>query len=219
MDVPALLCLAKQGCCERMVEISSSKLAEGLSVSQQTASRRIKELLDDGYIVREILPRGQKIKLTAKGLDYLRKMHLDLNTVFEEQKANVYHLTGKVTSGMGDGRYYMEIPKYKKQFAEKLGFAPYPGTLNLKLATAEDIRARRSLQDLAGIDIEGFSHQGRTFGSVKCFAASIEEVNGAVVIPARTHHGFDTIEAIAPEKIREIVGLRDGDTVTVKVFV
>lgn len=219
MDVSALLCLAKQGCCERMVEISSSKLADGLAVSQQTASRRIKELLDEGYIAREILPRGQRIRLTAKGLDHLRKMHLELDGVFGQLKASVYHLAGQVTSGMGDGKYYMEVPNYKEQFSEKLGFVPYPGTLNLKLDTAEDIKARRSLQDHAGIEIEGFSYQGRTFGSAKCFVASIEDIRGAVVIPARTHHGFDTLEAIAPEKIRDALGLSDGDIVAVKIFV
>ncbi len=218
MDVPALVALAKHGCADGLLEISSSKLAKDLSISQQTASRRIKELLDEGYIVREMMPRGQRIKLTSKGLKTLRHMHFELDKIFEDIGPANYTLTGQVTSGMGEGRYYMEIPEYKDGFKECLGFTPYPGTLNLRLVTKEDIKVRQILQDLEGIEIKGFTYNNRTFGSVKCFKANVEGVDGAVVIPARTHHGFDTLEAIAPAKIRDATGINDGDIITVKVF-
>ncbi|MFQ5815401.1 MAG: DUF120 domain-containing protein [Candidatus Hydrothermarchaeaceae archaeon] len=218
MDMLALLALAKHGCANGLQELSSSKLAEELSVSQQTASRRIKELLDEGYIVREVLPKGQRIKLTSKGTKALRHIHFDLDKIFEDINPSVYPITGQITSGIGEGRYYMEIPKYKEGFTKSLGFTPYPGTLNLRLVTQEDMKIRQTLQDLEGIEIKGFRYQNRTFGSVKCFRATIEGVEGAVVIPARTHHGFNTLEAIAPTKIREDVDLEDGDLVTVKVI-
>ncbi|MEE8168351.1 MAG: DUF120 domain-containing protein [Candidatus Hydrothermarchaeales archaeon] len=219
MEMFALLALAKHGCSERMLEISSSQLAEDLSISQQTASRRIKELLNEGYIVREILPRGQRIRLTSKGSEFLRQIHMDLDNILEDVGPSTYPVTGQVTSGMGEGRYYMETPGYKNQFIKKLGFTPYPGTLNLKLITQEDTRIRQQLQDIGGIKITGFSYNGRTFGSVKCFRASINGIEGAVVIPSRTHHDFNTLEAIAPEKIRDAAGLKDGDLVTIKVYV
>lgn len=218
MDMLALLALAKHGCANGLQELSSSKLAEELSVSQQTASRRIKELLDEGYIVREVLPKGQRIKLTSKGTKALRHIHFDLDKIFEDISPSVYPITGQITSGIGEGRYYMEIPKYKEGFTKSLGFTPYPGTLNLRLVTQEDMKIRQTLQDLEGIEIKEFKYQNRTFGSVKCFRAIIEGVEGAVVIPARTHHGFNTLEAIAPTKIREEVDLKDGDLVTVKVI-
>lgn len=218
MDVPALFALAKHGCADSLLEISSSKLAKELSVSQQTASRRIKELLDEGYIVREMMPKGQRVKLTAQGIKTLRHLHFELDKIFEDLGSSVYTLTGQLISGMGEGRYYMEIPKYKEGFRKSLGFTPYPGTLNLRLVTQEDIRIRQTLQDLEGIEITGFTFKNRTFGSVKCFKAAIDGVEGAVVIPARTHHGFNTIEAIAPAKIRDSIGIKDGDLVTVKVF-
>lgn len=218
MDVPALLALARQGCADSLLEMSSVKLAKALSVSQQTASRRIKDLLDEGYIVREMMPRGQRIKLTSKGMQTLRQMHFDLDKIFEDIGPSSYTLAGKVTSGMGEGRYYMEIPKYKEGFKKSLGFTPYPGTLNLRLVTQEDIKVRQLLQDLEGIEIKGFTYKNRTFGSVKCFKANIEGVDGAVVIPARTHHGFETLEAIASAKIRDATGIGDGDIVKVKVF-
>jgi riboflavin kinase len=119
---------------------------------------------------------------------------------------------------MGEGRYYMELSGYKNQFIERLGFKPYPGTLNLRLKTEEDIRGRQILRDIEGIEINGFVSGERTFGPVKCFIAKIDGVEGAVIIPMRTHHGFNTLEVIAPENIRERLGLNDGDIVTVKVI-
>jgi len=219
IDITALLSLAKHGCCERMVEISSFQLAKDLKTSQQTASRRIKELESEGYISREILPKGQRIKISPKGIAMLRQIYSDLNKVFEMAKPSVYSISGEVTSGIGEGRYYMNIPNYKSQFVQKFGFEPYPGTLNLRLKSSEDIKLKQALQDFEGIAIEGFAYNNRTFGPAKCFRATIEGVEGAVVIPARSHHGFNSLEVIAPRKIRDAAKLKDGDVVTVRVFV
>lgn len=217
MDILALIAIAKHAC-HKTANVSSSELAKGLKVSQQTASRRIKELESEGYIVREIRPRGQRIRMTPKATEVLRRLHVDLEKVLKGLDSFVCNVTGEIVSGMGEGRYYMELPGYRSQFIEILGFRPYPGTLNLKLKTEEDIRARQILRDLEGIEIEGFTSGERTFGPVKCFMAKIDGVEGAVVMPMRTHHGFNTLEVIAPENIRERLGLNEGDTVTVKVI-
>jgi len=217
MDVLALIAIAKYTR-HKAADVSSSKLAGDLKVSQQTASRRIKELESEGYIIREILPRGQRVKMTPKATEVLRRIHVDLDKALKDLDSCVYNVTGEVISGMGEGRYYMELSGYKNQFIERLGFKPYPGTLNLRLKTEEDIRGRQILRDIEGIEINGFVSGERTFGPVKCFIAKIDGVEGAVIIPMRTHHGFNTLEVIAPENIRERLGLNDGDIVTVKVI-
>lgn len=217
MDIRALIATAKHAC-HRAADVSSGQLAKDLKVSQQTASRRIKELESEGYITREILPRGQRIRMTQKATEVLRRLHTDLEKALKELDSCVYNVTGEIVSGMGEGRYYMELSGYKNQFIERLGFRPYPGTLNLKLKTEEDIRGRQILRDLEGIDINGFVSGERTFGPVKCFMAKIDGIEGAVVMPIRTHHGLNTLEVIAPENIRKKLGLNDGDTVTVKVI-
>ncbi|MEE8358154.1 MAG: DUF120 domain-containing protein [Candidatus Hydrothermarchaeales archaeon] len=219
MDLIMLITLAKLGAYEKMVEISSSKLASKLDTSQQTASRKIKALENTGHIEREILSRGQRIKITQKGQEALQKIYTDLNCAFGEKSTTPFIIQGILTSGMGEGRYYMEREGYRNQFKEKLGFDPYPGTLNLSLKREDDIRKRKDLQNLDGIPIEGFTLENRTFGSVKCFKATIEDVNGAIVIPKRTHHGFDTLEVIAPQKIRDQIELKDGDVITVEVSI
>jgi riboflavin kinase len=37
-------------------------------------------------------------------------------------------LRGRVSSGGGTGSFFVNLPWAKKQFKEKLGFDPYPGT-------------------------------------------------------------------------------------------
>jgi riboflavin kinase len=207
------------GCIRKMREVSSSKLANILGSSQQTASRRIRRLEEEEYIVREVLPRGQRIRITSKGLKALRALHQELEKILQEYETCVYIINGEVTSGLGEGGYYMRIQGYREQFREKIGFDPYPGTLNLKLKTEDDRRTRQILQDLEGIEIKGFREKDRTFGPVKCFKAEIDGIEGAVVIPERTHHGFDSLEVIAPQKIRDALNLRDGDIVSVKVSI
>jgi len=219
LDLIILITLAKLGAYEKRVEISSSKLALKLDTSQQTASRKIKALENSGHIDREILSRGQRIKITQKGQDTLRKIYADLNCAFGEKSTTPLIIQGILTSGMGEGRYYMERDGYRNQFKEKLGFNPYPGTLNLSLKREDNIRKRKDLQNLDGIPIEGFTLENRTFGPVKCFKATIEDVNGAIIIPKRTHHGFDTLEVIAPQKIRNQIELRDGDVITVEISI
>ena len=42
-------------------------------------------------------------------------------------------MEGIVTSGLGEGYFFMSMEHYKKEIKEKLGFEAYPGTLNLKI--------------------------------------------------------------------------------------
>ncbi len=107
---------------------------------------------------------------------------------------------------------------YLRQFHEKLGFKPYPGTLNLKLIGSY-ISERKLLDRSTPITMEGFKCYDRSFGAVKCYRASLNDSELCVVITAlRTHYGEETLEIIAPHDLRERLKLKDGDTVTVRVF-
>jgi len=219
MDIPYLIFLSKLGCCQGSVKISSSKLANNLGTSQQTAARKIQKLESEGYISREVHYDGQMVRLTSKGVEVLRNLQQDINDIFIIRKSNEFFITGVISSGLGEGRYYMKIKGYKKQFQEKLGFEPYPGTLNIKLSTNEDIRISQQIREQRGMMIKGFNHNNRTFGSVKCFKAYLKGTEGAIIIPARSHHSFDSLEFIASSKVRIKEGLKDGDSVTVKIEV
>jgi riboflavin kinase len=104
------------------------------------------------------------------------------------------------------------------QIIEKLGFDPYPGTLNLKLTDSSDIYFRDVLSHRAGILIKGFSDGKRTYGSVKAFKAKVRGIDAAVLLIERTHYGRDILEVIAPVNLRQALNLKDGDRVSVEVY-
>ncbi len=212
MDLTALLHIAKIGALEKPIQLSSAKLAKNLGTSQQTAARRLKNLEEKGLITRNVSPRGQTVRISAKGKEILSSIYLDLGRVYGKEPAT-YTICGVITTGMGEGEYYMKL----EEFQEKLGFKPFPGTLNLKLHGDEDIKNRQILSELPGITINGFKKESRSFGSVKCFKAEIEGIDGAAVIPARTHHSSDTLEVIAKDKIREKLRVKEGDRLCVRL--
>ena len=200
-------------------KLSCSSLADRLGVSTQTASRRLQSLDEGGYIDREIVTDGQWVRLTDDGEGRLHAEYTDYRRVFEEHEDVT--LVGTVTSGMGEGRHYISLPGYMRQFREKLDYEPFAGTLNIDL-TGESIRARRQLDSIEPVTIEGWEDEERTYGPAYCYPATVTA--GAetyriahVIAPERTHHGDDHLEVIAPEKLREALDLADGTEVTVDV--
>ncbi len=208
--------LALMNASRRVLKISSKELAEKIGQSLQTAARRLKELEDEGLIERSLTKDGQFVVITEKGKQVLYREYMDYKRIFEGDET--IRIRGKVFSGVGEGRYYVSLEGYRRQFIEKLGFDPYPGTLNLKIPK-EEMYFRRKLDEEEGVLIDGFSTKDRTFGEVKAFRCRIGNIEGAVVLPKRTHYPADTLEVISPVKLRDALNLKDGDVVEVEVFV
>ena len=72
---------------------------------------------------------------------------------------------------MGEGSYYMSLKGYRKQFKEKLGYEPFPGTANLKLEDRIYMDKKKEISNYPSIYIDGFKDENRTFGWVKCYPA------------------------------------------------
>jgi riboflavin kinase len=123
-------------------------------------------------------------------------------------------LKGKVFSGSGEGTEFIRLPWVKKQIAEKLGFIPYTGTLNVKL-TAESVLIKKSLENARAIEIlplKGFC-RGR------CFPAYfMQGLKCAIIIPEIENYPEDIIEVVAPVNLREKFKLKDGDMVEVRIM-
>jgi len=199
------------------VIFTTTELAKLLGTSQQTASRHLIELEKLGLIHRVRLGRRESIKITETGIKHLDKMFITLKRAFEMKKAETI-FEGTVFSGMGEGAYYVSQEVYKQQFVSKLGFQPYPGTLNLRVRK-EDQEEVRFLEASPFILIEGFTDGGRSFGPAKCFLTKIaEKVDGALILPVRTHYSGDVVELISPTFLREQLHLKDGDTIKVRAF-
>ena len=123
-------------------------------------------------------------------------------------------IKGKVFSGNGEGAEFIKLPWVSKQIAEKLGFIPYTGTLNIKL-TAQSIIIKNSLMNARAIEIspiKGFC-RGRCFRA--CF---IQDLNCAIIIPEVENYPEDAIEVVASVNLREKFKLKDDDMVEVRIM-
>lgn len=214
MDILSLKKLALLGAHNKPLEISSAEFASHMETSPQTAARKLKCLEDEKLIKRQILHNGQLVSITKNGLAALQKELNDYRAIFSGNGQKKF-LAGKVITGLGEGQYYISLEGYRRQFIEKLGFAPFPGTLNIKL-DPHSIEIRKGIS--ADISISGFTTQKRTFGSGSCFNVMIGDVRGAVIVPERTHYPEDIIEIIAPVNLREHLNIRDGSAVEVEVI-
>jgi riboflavin kinase len=214
-----LMKLAEMGAHKRVAKISTEYLAEKLDASQQTASRYLIELDSIGWIKKTVTPDGCLIKITDAGFKELQKLYSNLRFLIEAAYPPSITLEGTVFTGLGEGAYYIALEFYRKQFMEKLGFEPYPGTLNLKVTTDYDIKARSELESYPAIEVEGFKDENRTFGHVKCYPVIIEnKVKGALISALRSHYDASVIEIIAPVFLRKYLKLKDGHKVKVEVL-
>jgi riboflavin kinase len=199
------------------VIFTTTELAKLAGTSQQTASRHLIELEKKGLIHRVRLGRRESIKITPAGAKHLDSMFLTLRRAFEMKKTELV-FEGSVFSGLGEGAYYMSQDGYGKQFVEKLGFTPYPGTFNLRVRK-EDQEEVRLLLASPFILIEGFTNGNRSFGPAKCFQGKIgEKFPCALISPVRTHYEGDVVEIISSEYLRKALDTKDGDVVRVRVF-
>lgn len=207
--------MAKEGAHPGSLKLSLDWLARRLDTSRQTAARRLIELEALGLIERELGPRGQSVRLTSAGMAVLRSVHRELGAILSG-RSRALRLVGQVTSGIGEGSYYMSQAGYRKQLRRALGFDPYLGTLDVKL-DRPSLELKAQLERLPGRRVEGFETPKRTFGPVKCFPARLRGAKVAVVLPSRSHY-TDVIELAAPKNLRRSLRLTDGDEVKIEVM-
>ena len=122
------------------------------------------------------------------------------------------NITGKIVIGVGQGAFFTRVDWFQKQCQEKLGFKPFPGTLNIKIST-DDIPEIEQLENAGGPE---FIPPDATFCSGKAHPVPIAGVRCAIIMPAAEVrvHGKDIIEVIAPVNIKEQLDVADGDFIT-----
>jgi riboflavin kinase len=122
-------------------------------------------------------------------------------------------LKGEVFSGSGEGAEYIKLPWVREQIRTKLGFDPYPGTLNVRL-----LGRKKFLKDLLKkvkpekiLPKEGFC-------CGVCFRAVFRGfVKCGIVLPKIAGYPENVIEIVAPVNLREKFGLKDGEIVRVEI--
>jgi riboflavin kinase len=118
---------------------------------------------------------------------------------------------GVVTAGLGQGASFMGLPWVRDAVAARVGFVPYPGTLNVRL-DPQMVEIWRQMKNGDGLMLE-------TPASAPCGATlvpvTLDGLTSAVIVPDVSRHGDDLLELIAPVHLRGVLGLRDGDRVIV----
>lgn len=127
----------------------------------------------------------------------------------------IIRLRGIVTRGIGESKSFTEIPWVKKQFIDKLGIDPYPGTFNI-IVMAEDIDKLNMVRQSKGIEIIPEDENFCTAHSLPVLVNG--KVKGAAVIPLVASYPPAQLEVISTENIKRALSLGDGDVIKVEVY-
>jgi len=121
-------------------------------------------------------------------------------------------ITGKIVGGAKQGAFFTQLDWVQQQCLDKLGFAPWPGTLNLEIpmdrvAVIEELMVKEGME-LVSPD--------SNYCSGHVFPVSIEGIPAAIVLPAEDVrvHAKNIVEIISPEMLKESLNVKDGDWVT-----
>jgi len=211
--------LLSNGARYNFVHITTTSLGKSIKKSQQAASKHILELENGGYIDRVMTGRQLSVKITQKGYSELVKLHSILGSSLDSSPSHLV-LNGSVISGLGEGAYYMSLNGYTKQFKGKIGYVPFPGTLNIKLNQHQATQIIQQLDDLDNTIIDPFSDGKRTYGWVKCFHVTLNNsIKCELIRLERTHHDNSVIELISKNSLRRTARLKTGSKVTIKIHI
>lgn len=205
------------GAKHNFISVTTNSLGKGIKKSQQAASKHLLELENNKFIERVISGRNTSVKITSKGFSEMAKLASLLQKSIDSSPSDV-ELKGTLISGMGEGAYYMSLKGYTKQFKSRIGYIPFPGTLNVRLDKKVHQETIKQFKNMDGIKIEGFSDGKRTYGWVKCFHAKVNQsIDCELIILERTHHDDSIVELISKTCIRKLGKLKDGSSITVTI--
>lgn len=119
---------------------------------------------------------------------------------------------GEVTTGLGKAAFFLSQDFYVDNFIKNCGFKPYPGTLNVVVPEIH-LDKINEVKDTC----ENIIKPDEGFGAVKYIKATLnDEIDGAIVFPAKTEHTENYLEFIAEKKLRDELDLKDGDIVSIE---
>ena len=123
-------------------------------------------------------------------------------------------IKGEVTTGLGKAAFFLSQEFYINEFQKNLGFIPFAGTLNV-IVSDEHLDEINNIKD----NCQNLIKPDEDFGAVKYIKAILNDnINGAIVFPAKTTHEENYLEFIARDKLRDKLSLIDGDIVSLEFF-
>jgi riboflavin kinase len=131
-------------------------------------------------------------------------------------------LRGMIFSDLGEAKLFMGLDWVKRAIEERVGFLPYPGTLNLSLESDKDQLLWREVKtSLKGIEIPPADP---SFCAARLYRAEIEDarvlggerLRAAVIVPEVEGYPENKIEVVAPVPVKETLCVHDGDLLIVE---
>jgi len=125
------------------------------------------------------------------------------------------NLSGRVVTGQGDGANFTDLEWAQRQFIQKLGIHPFPGTLNLTIESPNDLRIWMELRNSSGVQVVPPDDRWCT---ARCYPVRVmNHAPGAIVYPEVAGYPEDQIEVIAALSLRQLFDLADGDLLALEV--
>ncbi len=120
-------------------------------------------------------------------------------------------IRGTIETGAGRGAFFTGLDWVVDQFRRHMGFAPFPGTLNVRVID-EDADKLKSLFSRMDFEIVPENPDFCTAGFKRI---GVQGLPAAAVFPSEDVriHDRNVIEIIAGCHIKDALGLKDGDTV------
>lgn len=115
-------------------------------------------------------------------------------------------LRGQVFTGSGSNS--RKMPAFSRGLDRELGYQPVPGSLNLRMDRPVA---------LGPPAVDWLGRHGSRTRDYQLWPAWIGNLFCHAMVPGRRGHGPECVELVAPVRLRDRFGLRDGDTVTVEV--
>jgi hypothetical protein len=126
-------------------------------------------------------------------------------------------IRGLLTSGAGKGQHFTQIDWARRQFIDKLGIDPFPGTVNLTVDGPESMSVWDRIKSTPGMRIDN-PNDGPNDCNARCYPVSIEgRLDAAIILPEVANYSTNRIELIAPVRVRDALGINDGDSLTLEV--
>ena len=131
-------------------------------------------------------------------------------------------MTGIIFSDLGQATSFMALDWVQASLQQCLGFNPFPATLNVRPKSVEDGRVwRRAQHELTALPLPPVDGG---FCSARIYRIEILDpanqasgkIEGAVLLPEVKDYPSDKIEIVAPMRLKDHLGVSDGDALTLE---
>ena len=126
-------------------------------------------------------------------------------------------INGRLISEVGQGKYFTQLAWARRQFIDKLGIDPFPGTVNVIVDEPESMSVWDRLKNTPGVSIDN-PNSGPHDCNARCYKVSLKgQLDAAIVFPEVTDYSTNQIEIIAAVGIRDALSLNDDDPLILEI--